>query len=126
MFDFSGKIPGDLGVKDGKLKQPPTSPNCVNSMYEEDPHFIEPLKGAINVVNVIVESLGNVEVIEITSNYLYVTFKSKFWGFVDDVEFYSKDESQIIHVRSASRIGHSDLGANRKRIEYIRGKLASQ
>lgn len=41
-------------------------------------------------------------------------------GFVDDVEFYLDEDTKVIHVRSASRLGQSDLGVNRKRIETIR------
>ena len=58
-------------------------------------------------------------------DYLYVEFKSRIMGFVDDVEFYFPEES-IIHVRSASRMGYSDLGVNRKRIETIRQHFDAQ
>jgi uncharacterized protein (DUF1499 family) len=44
-------------------------------------------------------------------------------GFVDDVEFLIDDSAKVIHVRSASRLGQSDLGVNRQRIETIRVKL---
>jgi uncharacterized protein (DUF1499 family) len=45
-------------------------------------------------------------------------------GFVDDVEFLIEPNTQVIHVRSASRLGQSDLGVNRQRIEMIRAKLS--
>jgi uncharacterized protein (DUF1499 family) len=44
---------------------------------------------------------------------------------VDDVEFYAEPASQVIQVRSASRLGKSDLGVNRQRIELIRNKFAA-
>ena len=56
-------------------------------------------------------------------DYLYAEYSSALFGFVDDVEFYFPPETHIIHVRSASRLGHSDLGVNRKRIEAIRARL---
>jgi len=52
-------------------------------------------------------------------NFLHVEFTSKIFRFVDDVEFYF-NEPGVIHFRSASRIGHSDMGVNRHRIEEIR------
>ena len=62
-------------------------------------------------------------IIEETDNYLYAEFKSKLMGFVDDVEFYRDTEANVVHVRSASRLGQSDAGVNRKRVEEIRSKL---
>jgi uncharacterized protein (DUF1499 family) len=44
-------------------------------------------------------------------------------GFVDDVEFFLDEGANVIHVRSASRLGQSDLGVNRKRVETIRAKF---
>ena len=52
--------------------------------------------------------------------YLYAEFASNLMGFVDDVEFYLDKTAGVIHVRSASRLGQSDLGVNRQRIEAIR------
>ncbi|MBD0265996.1 MAG: DUF1499 domain-containing protein, partial [Tolypothrix sp. Co-bin9] len=59
-----------------------------------------------------------------SNDYLYAEFKSALMGFVDDVEFYLDPKAKVIQVRSASRLGQSDLGVNRKRIETIRAKLA--
>ncbi len=62
----------------------------------------------------------------VQENYIRVEFTSLIFRFVDDVEFYfptAENEKMIIHIRSASRIGYSDFGANRKRIEQIRKKL---
>lgn len=52
-------------------------------------------------------------------NYLHFTFKSALLGFIDDVEFYFDEKMQLIHFRSASRTGYSDLGVNRKRMDQI-------
>jgi len=62
-------------------------------------------------------------IVEETGDYLYVEFKSKLMGYVDDVEFYKDDANNAVQVRSASRLGKSDLGVNRKRVEEIRSKL---
>ena len=53
-------------------------------------------------------------------NYLHFTFKSRIFRFTDDVEFLFSGKDKIIHMRSASRTGYSDMGVNRKRIALIR------
>lgn len=65
---------------------------------------------------------GKTEIIACTDDYLYVEFTSGRMGYVDDVEFYAPpaDGNTTIHVRSCSRLGYGDMGANRKRIEAIR------
>ena len=122
MFNFSGTRPTNLGVKNGKLAVCPGSPNCVNSQAEDGEFKIEPLtKATIADVKKVVESLERTTIIEEKKDYLYVEFKSQLMGYVDDVEFYF--DGKAIQVRSASRLGKSDLGVNRKRIEDIRAKL---
>ncbi len=124
MFNFSGSRPNNLGVKDGKLAPCPGTPNCVSSQ-SEDPQFkIAPLPPVtIADLKTIVANMERTTIIEETDNYLYAEFKSKLMGYVDDVEFYLDSDANVIQVRSASRLGKSDLGVNRKRIEEIRSQL---
>ena len=124
MFNFTGKKPSNLGVKDGQLTACPGTPNCVNSQATDTQSKIEPLPDvSIAEIKKVVEGMERTTVIEETDNYLYAEFKSKLMGYVDDVEFYRDRESGVVHVRSASRLGKSDLGVNRKRVEEIRSKL---
>ena len=58
--------------------------------------------------------------VTVEDNYLHFEFRSAFFGFVDDVEFLIDPEDHIIHFRSASRAGYSDLGVNRRRMEQLR------
>lgn len=51
--------------------------------------------------------------------YLHVVFKSKLWKFADDVEFWLPDQEAVVHFRSASRKGHWDFGANKKRMKRL-------
>jgi uncharacterized protein (DUF1499 family) len=126
MFNFSGKRPTNLGVKDGKLAVCPESPNCVNSQSSNPQSKIDPLPLiAIADLKRIIASMERATIIEEKPNYLYAEFKSKLMGYVDDVEFYLEPSANVIQVRSASRLGQSDLGVNRKRIEEIRDKLKS-
>lgn len=124
MFNFTGTRPSNLGVKDGKLAPCPGTPNCVNSQSDDAQSKIAPLPGvSIAEVKKVVTAMAGATVIEETDNYLYAEFKSKLMGYVDDVEFYLDSNTNSIQVRSASRLGKSDLGVNRKRIEEIRSKL---
>lgn len=124
LFNFSGKRPDHLGVKDGQLAPCPDTPNCVNSQSEDSQSSIEPLPPVdISQLSKVIKGMERTEIIEQTDNYLYAEFTSKIMGFVDDVEFYRDPEANILHVRSASRLGQSDLGVNRKRVEAIRAKL---
>lgn len=126
---LSGKRPADLGVKNGNLKAPPSSPNAVSSQATGGYHRIAPLayggsqEQAMKALKAIIENAPNTRIVETKPDYLYAEYTSALMGFVDDVEFYFPANARIIHVRSASRLGHSDLGANRKRIETIRARL---
>jgi uncharacterized protein (DUF1499 family) len=68
----------------------------------------------------VISEQARATIIEQSDHYLHVEFKSKYFRFVDDVEFYLPNNDPIIHIRSASRVGHSDLGVNRKRMNHVR------
>lgn len=132
MFKFAGKRPNNLGVSEGLLAACPDSPNCVSSQSpsNDEQHYIEPLpytsassQEAISQLKTIIQGLERAAIITEQGNYLYAEFTSKLMGFVDDVEFYVDEGQKVIHVRSASRLGKSDLGVNRKRVEEIRGLM---
>lgn len=122
----SGNVPDTLGLKEGKLAECSSKPNCVSSMTKDKSHFIEPFvySGDFNraktAIVEIIKSQGRTEIISETDNYIHAVFKSKLFRFADDVEFLIDDKNKIIHVRSASRVGYSDMGVNRKRIESLR------
>jgi uncharacterized protein (DUF1499 family) len=126
---FTGKKPTNLGVHSGKLASCPSTPNCVNSQSQDPQHGIEPLSynstltEAMAKLKAVIESQQRTKIITETDNYLYAEFTSALMGFVDDVEFLLDDSNKVIQVRSASRLGKSDLGVNRKRIETIRAKM---
>jgi uncharacterized protein (DUF1499 family) len=124
MFNFSGTRPTNLGVKEGKLAACPDSPNCVCSQSATLGAKIDSLPMvSIETLKKVISSMERTTIIEESSGYLYVEFKTKLMGYVDDVEFYFDRSQNVIHVRSASRLGKSDFGSNRKRVEAIRAKL---
>ncbi|MGK7942729.1 MAG: DUF1499 domain-containing protein [Crocosphaera sp.] len=123
---FSGTQPDNLGVSNQQLLPCPSTPNCVNSQNKDAEHSIEALsyqgngKEAIAELKTIINQQERTKIIAETDNYLYAQFTTHWMGFVDDVEFYVNENQGIIDVRSASRLGESDLGLNRQRIEQIR------
>ena len=130
LFSFSGSRPANLGINDGKLLDCPNSPNCVSSQSTDAQHKISPLAytcdsaKALEALKAAISSMPRTKIISAEGNYLYAEFTSALMGYVDDVEFYLNADKSIIEVRSASRLGESDLGVNRDRIEAIRTKLA--
>lgn len=130
---FSGSRPNNLGVKDGKLAACPASPNCVSSQAADGDaeHKIAPLSFTTDPANAmtqlvnVVKNMERTQIIESRDDYLYAEFSTRLMGFIDDVEFYLDPAAKVIHVRSASRLGQSDLGLNRKRVEEIRQKFSA-
>lgn len=133
---FKGVAPDDLGVIDGKLKLPAETPNSVSSqagLYPDHPQHdyskIEPLQlvgdgvTTLNNIRNIIESMHGSEIITHQDHYLYVQFTTRVMKFVDDAEFWFDPKLNLVQVRSASRLGKSDLGVNRERIEWIRKQL---
>ena len=125
----SVKAPGYTGLRDGKLSECPDSPNCVSSQTAKKDHAVDPLsyKGSYSEAKQallsIISSLPRTKIIADNERYVYVTFTSRLMRFVDDVEFLFDDTNKQIHVRSASRVGYSDMGVNRKRVEDLRKRL---
>ncbi len=122
----SAARPSNLGVRDGRLAPCPDSSNCVSSQSTDNVHAVAPLSytgtaaDAFTALRNIIAGMKRAVIVEGTATYLHVEVTSALFRFVDDVEFYLVDTEKKIHIRSASRIGYSDLGVNRKRIEQIR------
>ena len=122
----------NLGINNSRLTPCPKTPNCVNSQVDSEKHYIQPIhyagtqQEAHDRLLQILESEKRTKILTAQDNYIRAEFTSALFRFVDDVEFYFPEEQAdgtVIHVRSASRVGYSDLGANRKRIERIRSKF---
>lgn len=123
----SASRPTTLGVHAGRLTDCASSPNCVASQAaREDDHFVEPLTFtgdadvAWNAAMAAAKALAGATVVEERDGYLWVECTSRVFRFVDDLELQLAAETRRIDVRSASRLGYSDLGVNRARIERLR------
>ncbi len=136
---LQGKVPNDLGVHQGKLKPPSATANSVSSqaaLYPDHPQRryadIAPLAvrgdGPATLARLqhVVAAMPGARIVDSTPDYLYAQYTTSIMQFVDDVEFWYDPKAQAIQVRSASRVGESDLGVNRKRVEAVRQALADQ
>jgi uncharacterized protein (DUF1499 family) len=135
---LAGRAPDDLGVRDGKLKPPSRTPNSVSSQAAlwPDGEFaanyakIDPLPArggaaaALARLKHLLQQRPGTTLIEATPDYLRVEFETRWLRFVDDAEFWFDPASNVIQVRSASRLGRKDFGVNRARIEALRAALA--
>lgn len=121
----AGEPPQNIGVQNGRLAPCPESPNCVSSFESDETHSIQALSANLEQIEEVLLELDEANIVDAGDNYLYAEFTSRIMGYIDDVEFLYDRNSGLTHVRSASRLGYSDLGANRKRIESIRNAISS-
>jgi uncharacterized protein (DUF1499 family) len=126
MLGCAGKQPQNLGIKDGRLVSCPSSPNCVSSQ-DDDGHGIAALAftgepdAAFDRLKLVLGLRSDTTIIEEKPGYVRVELRTTL--FVDDGEFLLDRVGRVIHVRSASRLGYSDLGKNRRRMEEIRSQF---
>lgn len=117
--------PNNLGVTNGKLAQMPNKPNAVSSQTEEKDkkvgalEFKGNLKDSKDKLIKAIENYGNAKIIKNESNYIYVVFTTGIMKYHDDVEFYFDESKKLIQIRSASRIGYSDMGLNKERYNKL-------
>ncbi|MGQ9867092.1 MAG: DUF1499 domain-containing protein [Pseudanabaenaceae cyanobacterium] len=111
----------------GQLAPCPPTPNCVVSSATADPgHFIAPIvytgdrQTAQADLRKILNVVPRTTVWYETEGWIQAESRSRLLGFVDDVEFFLPADRPVIEMRSASRLGESDLGVNRRRLEQIR------
>lgn len=137
---FAGRVPTDLGVRDGRLKAPSPTPNSVSSQADLWPGHpmreqarIAPLpllpggpEATMKRLRAVIDAMPGAVVVAANREYLRVQFTTRWLGFVDDAEFWADAAAGVVQVRSASRLGRRDFDTNRSRIEAIRARLAAQ
>ena len=117
-----------LGLKNGRLLPCPPSPNCVSSLAppSDSTHHVEPLvmhkslESTLGGIKAVLASMPRTLILSESSDYLRAQCTTLIFRFKDDVEFHILPSKQLVHIRSGSRIGHSDFGTNRQRVETIR------
>ena len=124
--------PQDLGPRpNGDLAACPDTPNCISSKALGEPHGMDPwpfpgeAAAARERLLLILRLLPNVKIIAEDEFYIAAEFRIA-QIFIDDVEFQIDPQEQVVHFRSASRLGHSDFGVNRKRMQRIGDAFRAQ
>jgi uncharacterized protein (DUF1499 family) len=101
----------------------------VSSLATNPNHRVEPFKlkkdpkTSWNIVQEVVDSLPRTKMVSADSIDIHAECRSRIFRFVDDLELHLSPSNGIVHIRSVSRIGYSDLGVNRRRVENLRKKL---
>jgi uncharacterized protein (DUF1499 family) len=135
---LAGTPPADLGVRGGLLKAPSSTPNSVSSQADRWPNHpqreyarIAPLAmrgdaaATMARLQAAVAAMPGARIVTLRADYLHAEFTTPLLRFVDDAEFWIDPAAGVVHVRSASRLGHGDRGVNRARIEALRERLAT-
>ena len=131
VLSISSRKQPELGLLNGQLRPCPATPNCVCSEQQVEGAFAEPLVYAATAdvawrkIKYAIVETGGVVLTE-QDGYLHAVYETPLMRFVDDIELRLDENNQAIHVRSASRVGNSDLGANRKRVARIRAAFDKQ
>jgi uncharacterized protein (DUF1499 family) len=113
-------------MSDSQLKPCPESPNCVSTQTQQKSKQMDPIpfvldpKEVLKIIKSVAENLPNTHLEKESLSYLHYTFKSRIFRFTDDVEFLIDAGQKLIHFRSASRTGYSDMGVNKKRMTEIK------
>jgi len=130
-ININNGTPEELGVIDGQLIMCPDSPNCVSSQSDisDKQHFIKAISYQASRPNMQLAlekyllSTSKYRIVKSELGYLHTEVKSDLIGFIDDVEFYLPKDENVIHIRSASRVGFSDFDVNRNRVRQITAAL---
>lgn len=115
---------------DAPLPPCPATPNCVCSEDPDPGHQITPLAftgapaEALARLQRVVLGLPRTTLLSESGTGFRVECRTRLFRFVDDLEFRLDTPRGVIQVRSASRVGYSDLGTNRRRVERIRQAFA--
>ncbi len=127
---FTGP-PAGPGVQQGRLAACPATPNCVSTQSSDATHAMPPIPYSTSPAEAkarlldIIGSMERATVITDRPDYLHVEFRSRVFRFVDDVEFFLDPEARLIHFRSAARLGQSDMGVNRARMQTISARFTA-
>jgi uncharacterized protein (DUF1499 family) len=112
------------------LKPCPKTPNCVSTEATDKTHAIAPFRykssaaEAMKRLHEVLKRMPRTKIVAADATTIRAEFRTALFGFVDDGVFVVDDATKTIRFRSASRVGRSDLGVNRRRMEAIRSELA--
>jgi len=119
------RTPSSIGLENGKFAPMPKSPNAVSSQTDIEEKQVEPFpfKGSLEetkeAVKKALSDYGSVKIREEKPNYIHAVHTTGTMHYHDDLEFYFDEEKKVVHFRSASRVGYSDMGLNRERYNSL-------
>jgi uncharacterized protein (DUF1499 family) len=118
-----------VGLVAGRLRPCSARPNCVCSEDKNLPSYVDPLavigspeSDWEKAKRIISEMRGKIQLED--DCYLWATFSTSIFRFIDDLELRMDKKNGVIHIRSGSRVGYSDMGANRRRVERLRARFS--
>lgn len=121
---------GEQMKEEFKRMQPcPASPNCVSSLTEIPSKYIQPLRSQneagllIDAIVGLLQQDASFSIVVNEAGYVRAEARTRLFRFVDDLEFQIRLNSGYVDIRSGSRMGFSDLGKNRRRMEALRRNL---
>ena len=92
--------------------------HCVREEWE-----VNNIEEPFEQIKTFIENTPRTKIVEINGNYLHAEVTSKWMKYVDDLEISFLPESNILSIRSESRVGESDLGVNKKRVDLLKSKM---
>jgi len=92
--------------------------HCVREEWDVK-NFKEPFEE----IKTLIKNTPRTEIVEIDGDYLHAEATSKWMKYVDDLEVSFLPESNILSIRSESRVGESDLGVNQKRVDLLKSRM---
>lgn len=124
-------LPSTLGVVNGQLADCPGTPNCVSSTATGTafkvpaiPYQNSTAEAKAKLLDILFE-MPRMTLITNDPTYIHVEVRTRLFGFIDDTELYLDEEAKLIHIRSASRLGKSDMGVNRGIVDHIRERFTA-
>lgn len=127
MFMYRAGTPQAEGIM---LAPCPDTPNCVSTEASRESQrvptvpFTDTPASALARARAAVLAEPRTTIDVEREGRLHAECKSFLFRFVDDVDIVVDPVARVYHFRSASRVGRSDLGVNRKRIARIAARLA--
>jgi uncharacterized protein (DUF1499 family) len=118
LLHLAGPMPADLGVQQNHLAPCGSPAHCAKARWP-----LAKEGTSLEQLVPLILGLEGVEVVDTRAGYLHATASSRLFGFVDDLEIHTLPASQELEVRSASRLGDSDLGVNARRLERLHQAL---
>ncbi|HCH03148.1 MAG TPA: DUF1499 domain-containing protein [Vibrio sp.] len=105
-----------------------SKPNCVSTQELRSDYQVAPFEliseaTTIDEIEQVALTLKRTKTVNKTDVRLHLESTSLIFRFVDDLHIVK--QGSLLQVRSKSRVGYSDFGVNKSRVEALREKLVT-